>query len=117
MKKYQINPKEKEFRWGKMLVIELGEDGRGRELTLIPYHAPEDAEFLEIGETRSGSPKIVPSKSSEGWIALLSGAGCYTRGTYGTVFCLEKDKEKIKIIAHGSGAFGSAGRVGWWHEY
>lgn len=116
-KRYNISPVKEEFDWGEMMVIKLGERGRGRKFTLIPYHAPEDAELIEIGTTRSNNPKIVPSKNRDGWIAVVSGSGVYTRNTYGSVYCLEKDIDKIKVIAHGVGAYGMAGKIGNWNDF
>jgi len=117
MKRFEIHPIEGEFDWGTMSIIELGESGRNRRLVYVPYHAPDDAEFLEIGTTRSGRPKIIKSESPEGWLAVVSGSGTYTRGTYGTAYCLESDKDKIQIIEYGKGAFGQAGRIGSWYEF
>jgi len=116
-KRHNIEPVLKNFKWGDMLVITLGEEGRGRKLTLIPYHAPENATLLKISYTRTGRPKIVQSESNKGWLAVVTGRGTYTRGTYGTVYSLPEDKEKIKVIAYGRGAYGAAGRIGDWNEF
>jgi len=118
MKRYNVEPHEREFSWGKMLVVVLGEKGRGRYESLIPYHAPKEAEYLDIGVTKSGKPKIVKGESPNGkWLAVVSGEGVYTRNTYGTVYCLPKDKDKIRVIARGRGAYGQAGRIGSWYEF
>jgi len=117
MKRYNINPEKRNFSWGEMMVVSLGERGRGRFEALIPYHAPVDAEFLDLGKTRSGKSKIVKGKEKDGWLAVVSGSGCYTRGTYGSVYCLPQDKNKIKVVAIGVGAYGAAGRIGTWNEF
>lgn len=118
MKKYNINPTEKEFPWGKMLVISLGERGRGRFEALVPFHAPENAEYLDIGQTKSGKPKIIKGHGPDDkWLTVLSGGGIYTRGTYGTVYCLPQDKDRIQVVASGYGAYGMAGRIGLWNEF
>lgn len=117
MKRFNIGVTNREFNWGKMDVVELGEKGRGRHLTLIPYHAKEDAKLVEIGNTRAGNPKIVESKSGTGWLAVASGHGHYSRGTYGTVYVPEQYKDNIKIVAEGYGAYGDAGGVGSWNEF
>jgi len=118
MKRYNIRPVEREFKWGKMKVVELGEKGRGRTLTLIPYHAPEDAEYLALATTRTGKPKIIKGYDAEDkWLAVLSGAGTYTRGTHGDVYVPIVYADKVKVIADGHGAYGDAGRIGGWEEY
>jgi len=117
MKRYNINPIRENFSWGEMDVIRLGQRGRGRSLALVPYHAPKDCEFLDISLTKSGKYKIVKGEKDDKWLAVVSGAGTYTRDTYGTVYCLPKDKENIKIVAVGSGAYGDAGRIGSWYDF
>ena len=116
MKKYNLYPVKKKFQWGEMEVIELGERGRGRRYALIPYHAG-NSEYVEIGTTRSGKPKIVPSENPKNWLAHISSEGTYTRGTYGSVYCLPKDRDKIKIVEWGMGAYGDAGRLGEWYDF
>lgn len=120
MKLYNIEPEKRTFDWGEMAVVALGERGRGRHQELVPFHAAFDpaAEDYEIGQTQSGKPKIVRTgNSSEGWIARLSGEGCYTRGTYGTVYAVSDDRARVGVRAIGSGAYGAAGRVGDWNEF
>jgi hypothetical protein len=118
MKKYNIHPVEQEFSWGKMSVVELGERGRGRKLNIIPFHADEDSDYLEIGTTKSGMPKIIQSKSSEDWLARINTKGCYTRGTNGWIEIPSTSYEKnIEIIASGYGAYGDAGRIGNYSDF
>lgn len=105
MKRY-FTPEKRKFEWGEMLVVVLGERGRGRQEAYIPFHAPIDCNLVELGTTRSGSIKIVPSQSSDGWLAVVSGSGTYTRGTYGTVYVPPQMTDKIKVIASGYGAYG-----------
>jgi hypothetical protein len=120
MKLYNIHPIKKSFPWGDMYVIVLGEEGRARKQSLIPFSADPinlDGDDFEIGLTMKGYPKIIRGESSDGYIALLSGEGVYTRGTYGTVYIHPEDKEKIFLISYGKGAFGIAGRIGEWYEF
>jgi len=118
MKSYNINPVEKTMSWGDpMLVVELGELGRGRTYKIIPYHAPLGEYLLGLGTTRSGNPKIIPSDIDKDWLAVLSGSGCYTRNTYGTCYVPASQKDNVKIVASGKGAFGAAGRIGSYYEY
>lgn len=117
MKRYNISPVKRTFDWGEMTVVALGERGRGRFENVIPFHADEQTELLEIGLTKTNKPKIVQSADGNGWLAVVSGDGCYTRGTYGTVYCLKGDEKKIKVISYGCGAYGDAGRIGDWNEF
>jgi len=135
MRLYNVRPSEREFSFGKMSVVALGERGRARKETLVSFHAPSptytrgkktsEESFYIIGVSRSGAPKIMRGEgASPGWIAVLSGKGVYTRGTYGTVY-LSPDiaaathprTAPVQILAEGYGAFGQAGRVGGWHEF
>ena len=61
MKSYNIKPENGKFTWGEMMVVRLGESGRGRKEVYIPFHAKEEDVLLEIGETKTGKPKIVSS--------------------------------------------------------
>jgi len=118
MKRYNIFPIKKKFEWGEMLVVPLGESGRGRKNVLIPYHAKEDEEFLELGTTKRGNPKIIAgADGGDSWLAVVSAAGCYTKHTYGTVRVPKDQKERVKVVSHGWGAYGAAGRVGGWDEF
>jgi len=125
-----------------MSVVALGERGRARKETLVPFHAPlptytdkkiSEESFYAIGVSRSGAPKIVQRNifggfwgegASPGWIAALSGKGVYTRGTYGTVYlspniaaATHPRTAPVQILAEGVGAFGLAGRIGEWREF
>jgi len=116
MKLYGISPTCKQFSWGEMQCLSLGEEGRGRKRVIIPFHASydEDASDYEIGTTRKGAPKIIRTgKPTEGWIARINCYYTYTRGTRGRY---EVVNGNIKEIALGYGAFGDAGRLGSWDD-
>mgnify|MGYP000845558041 CR=1 FL=1 len=117
MKPYNLYPIEKEFSWGKMNVIELGEEGRGRKLTYIPFHAPKDAQYVEIATTRTGKPKIIESQNSQGWLTRINTLGAYTRNTDGWILVPLDYYKNIKVVAYGEGAWGDAGRLGRWTDY
>ena len=134
MRLFNVHPSEREFSFGKMSVVALGERGRARKETLVPFHAPlptytdkkiSEESFYAIGVSRSGAPKIVRGEgASPGWIAVLSGRGAYTRGTYGTVYlspniaaATHPRTAPVQILAEGVGAFGQAGRIGEWREF
>jgi hypothetical protein len=116
-KRFQINPIERQFQWGEMQIIELGQKGRGRKYFLMPYHASKDAELIEFGRTKTDKEKIVSSDKENGWIAIISAKGPYTRGTSGNVYIQEKDKDRVKIHGIGVCAWGDAGRIGGYKEY
>ena len=120
MRLYGIEPLEQQFEWGNMKVIVLGEEGRGRKLTYVPFQAEfdKDADDYEIVRSRRNLPKVIRTgKPSSGWIAKLSGIGTYTRGTHGTVYVLNEYVENVSVLAYGYGAYGDAGRIGDWWEY
>jgi len=97
MKLWNIEPNKVSTGFGEIDAVVLGEEGRGRKRALVPMTKIEnnDAE----------------------WVARLSAEGTYTRGTYGTVYVLVEDREKIKIIDFGVGAYGDAGRIGSWNDF
>lgn len=119
MRLYGIRPVKRTFSWGEMQVVELGEEGRGRELVIIPFFGDiEKDKHYEIAPTRSGRSKIIKSdKETPGWIAKLSASGCYTRGTQGSVYVMNEDIPKIEVLEMGWGAYGDAGRLGSWDEF
>lgn len=102
---------------GEMLVVTLGERGRGRHESYIPFHAPIDCQLIELSTTKSGHIKIVPSQSSLDWLAVVSGSGVYTRNTYGTVYVPPYLTGNVKVVEYGYGAYGDAGRIGTWYEF
>jgi len=116
MRLYNTKPTCKEFAWGKMQCIVLGEEGRGRKRVIVPFHCQYDetADDYEIGHTKKGYPKIIRTgKSSEGWIARINTYFTYTRNTRGYYEVLIGN---IKEVAEGYGAFGIAGRIGSWDD-
>ena len=120
MKLHNVEPQEEEFPWGKMNVIKLGEKGRGRVYTIVPFHAVYDpsANDYEIGSTKSGKPKIIRTGTpSEGYIARISTLGDYVRGGHGELRLLKTNTPNVRIVASGLGAWGDAGRLGSWSEH
>jgi len=116
VKIYGIKPLCKEFAWGEMQCVVLGEEGRGRKRVIVPFHAKydENANNYEIGKTRKGAPKIIRTKQpSEGWIARINCYYTYTRGTKGRYEVISGNVEEV---AMGYGAFGAAGRIGSWDD-
>jgi len=97
MKLWNIEPYKVSTGFGEIDAVLLGEEGRGRKRALVPI------------------TKI--NKINAQWVVRLSAEGTYTRGTYGTVYVLTEDREKIKIIDFGIGAYGDAGRIGSWNDF
>ena len=116
MKGYNLQFTSKEFPWGNMDIIMLGEDGRGRRYEIIPFHA-KGAYYYDIASTKSGKTKIVKCPDERNWLARLNSQGCYTRNTYGSVFVQKKDMDRVRVISRGKGAYGDAGRIGRWYDY
>jgi len=81
----QIPSEEREFSFGKLHVIALGEKGRGRQEIVLP--CPPKTKIkkgenpdLTIGFSKTGKPKIIPCyQKEETNYYLLSSAGGYTR--------------------------------------
>ena len=96
MKLWNIEPVKIKLSFGEIEAVVLGEEGRGGKRALVP---------------------ITKINNNAQWVVRLSAEGTYTRGTYGTVYVLTKDREKIKIIDFGVGAYGDAGRIGSWNEF
>lgn len=111
-------PNKREFEWGTIFQIAVGEEGRGRkllaltcsELTMI--NKGENPDYT-IGLTRTGRPRIDKNQSDELFF-LLSSQGGYTRRGNGTIQVLKSQKENFEVLARGNGADGDAGRIGYW---
>lgn len=108
----------RQFDWGTIFQVALGEHGRGRKLLTLT--CPEDTEIksgineeYSIGSTKSGKPRIVKKKDNELYM-ILSSEGGYTRRGDGTIKVLVKDSKNIEVLARGNGADGLAGRIGTW---
>lgn len=117
MKQYNLKPIERVFGWGTMSCISLGERGRGRFEAIVPVASSVvDSKFVDVIPSIKGNPKIVPSNDpGDGYITRISSEGCYTRGTYGSVYTIGDCG--VKVIAKGSGAYGDAGRIGGWNDF
>ncbi len=111
-------PNKREFEWGTIFQIALGEHGRGRKLLALTcseftmINKGENPDY-SIGKTRTGRPKIVRQKNEELFL-LLSAQGGYTSKGDGTIKVLAKDSENIDVLSRGNGADGLAGKVGSW---
>lgn len=115
MKAYNIKPVEIKVDGNSgsftVLGLSLGEQGRGRQRTIVPVE--RESQFYNIGKTKTGNPKLFAgSGDSDGWIARISCEGCYTRDTNGRASATEG----VAVIARGHGAEGDAGRLGTWDD-
>lgn len=110
--------KSKEMDFGTIHQIVLGENGRGRKE--IRLACPEGTTLevgcnfdFTIGETKSGHPRINKGKGNKSFF-LLSTEGGYTRRGCGWVGTWKSNEGQYKVLAHGNGADGLAGRIGQW---
>ncbi len=117
MKIYGIVPKTITYYGKEVQMVLLGENGRGRRMLYVPFQGEflrDAADYEVIKEipsiVRTGTP-------TEGWIAVLSGDGPYTRGTHGTVYVLKEYLPNVELVEYGYGGFGEAGGIGDWWEY
>lgn len=94
---WNIDPIMTNSEFGEIEGIILGSDGTGGRKVLVPMTKIEnnDAE----------------------WIVRLSGEGTYSQSTYGTVYILTADKEKINVIHYGSNGYGVICVMGSWYEF
>lgn len=114
-----LKKNEVKFDWGVLHRFEVGEFGRGRKLISLP--CPPDMENIKaglhkeltIGQTKTGKPRIIKEEDNKLYV-ILSSEGGYTRRGCGFIHIMERDKDKIKVLALGNGADGDAGRIGTW---
>lgn len=107
----------REFKFGTVNGISLGEHGRGRQQIFPP--TPKELEGsiggmrsdLTIGLSKSGKPRINYGKDKDMYLALSSERG-YTRRGNGVVKV--PAGQTVELIARGNGADGDAGRIGYW---
>ena len=107
----------REFKFGTVNGITLGEHGRGRQQIFLP--TPQGLEGtigelrtdLTIGLTKAGKPRINRIKDKDIYL-VLSTERSYTRRGNGVV--KTPASQTIELIARGNGADGDAGRIGYW---
>ncbi|HPW67760.1 MAG TPA: hypothetical protein PLS84_11865 [Salinivirgaceae bacterium] len=111
--------KEKEFPFGKINIVELGESGRGRKLIVLPSEVDVQEGLntdITIGLTKSGKPRINRFKDDRLFL-LIDTAGGYTRRGDGEASVHKSCKDNVKILSYGNGADGLAGRIGIWEVF
>lgn len=107
----------REFKFGIVEGISLGEHGRGRQQIFLP--TPQGLEGavgglrtdLTIGLSKAGKPRINHGKDKDMYLALSTERG-YTRRGNGVV--KTPVGQTVELIARGNGADGDAGRIGYW---
>jgi hypothetical protein len=118
----ELKVDEKEFTFGKLKGVTLGERGRGRFEVFLPV--PPTFEKLEkgmnanlsIGLTQNKKFRINNGDNGKLYLILTSQAG-YTRRGSGYIYEFklnENDEPKVKVLATANGADGDAGRIGSW---
>lgn len=107
----------REFKFGAVNGIALGEHGRGRQQIFLPVpHGLEGPigglrPYLTIGLTKAGKPRINRGKDMDMYLVLSSERG-YTRRGNGVIKV--PVGQTVELIARGNGADGDAGRIGYW---
>lgn len=112
-----VEVESREFKFGTVAGVALGEHGRGRQQVFLP--TPKGLEGaigglrsdLTIGLTKAGRPRINHGKDKDMYLALSSERG-YTRRGNGVVKV--PVGQAVELIARGNGADGDAGRIGHW---
>lgn len=107
----------REFKFGTITGIALGEHGRGRQQIFLP--TPQGLEGaigglrsdLTIGRSKAGKPRINRGKDKDMYLVLSSERG-YTRRGNGVIKA--PVGQTVERIARGYGADGDAGRIGYW---
>lgn len=112
-----VGVEAREFKFGTVNGIALGEHGRGRQQIFLP--TPKELEGavgglrsdLTIGLTKAGKPRINRGKDKAMYLVLSTERG-YTRRGNGIV--KTPVGHTVELIARGNGADGDAGRIGYW---
>lgn len=120
MKAYNLNVVTHTASFGNIDCIKLGEDGRGRKLTLVTCpKGIKDGDRVSLFAPKVGKPKIEigGEDHSSSWLMRLSTEGAYVRGANGNVRVFSEHEGNVKVIAKGQGAFGDAGRTGTWDDF
>lgn len=107
----------REFKFGHIEGISLGEHGRGRQQIFLP--TPQGLEGavgglrtdLTVGRSKAGKPRINRGKDKDMYLALSSERS-YTRRGNGVIKA--PVGQAVERIARGYGADGDAGRIGYW---
>ena len=108
---------EKEFSFGKVEGIVMGEEGRGRKEVFIPskYFVLQGENLgLGVGQTKTGKPRINLDETSGTYLMIGTYRG-YTRRGDGFIDFTRPEALEFLTVAYG--ADGGAGRIGRWYDY
>jgi hypothetical protein len=121
MKAYNLNAITYNASFGAVEVLKLGEEGRGRKITLVT--CPKglvDGENVTLFTPKVGKPKIGQGGETNSdqpcWLMRISAEGAYVRGANGNVRVLKGQEANVSVVSRGRGAFGDAGGVGSWDD-
>jgi hypothetical protein len=117
MKTYNLIPRDLEIAGKVLRVLVLGEPGRARKEVIIPIEGDisAGAEVKMPKPGHPGRPRIIPSETTEGWLARVNTNTGYRRHADGAVYVPEGSK--VECVAKGAFAFGAAGGVGGAVDY
>ena len=108
---------EKEFSFGKVEGIVMGEEGRGRKEVFVPskYYILQGENLgLGVGQTKTGKPRINLDETSGTYIMIGTYRG-YTRRGDGFIDFTRPEALEFLTVAYG--ADGGAGMIGRWYDY
>jgi len=108
---------EKEFPFGKVEGIVMGEEGRGRKEVFVPskYYILQGENLgLGVGQTKTGKPRINLDETSGTYLMIGTYRG-YTRRGDGFIDFTRPEALEFLTVAYG--ADGGAGRIGRWYDY
>ncbi|WNO30010.1 hypothetical protein [Oceanotoga phage vB_OteS-UFV02] len=123
---------QKEGKEIKINYVRLGEEGRGRQYRDLSCQGIDKIEKgfnnnIKLSKTRSGRTKLVKGNSEEKLIILISTLTRYIKGAYGKIVGILTDEyayenfedlEKyFEVLEVANGAWGQAGRAGYWIDY
>jgi len=108
---------EKEFSFGKVEGIVMGEEGRGRKEVFVPskYYILQGENLgLGVGQTKTGKPRINLDETSGTYLMIGTYRG-YTRRGDGFIDFTRPEALEFLTVAYG--ADGGAGMIGRWYDY
>jgi hypothetical protein len=108
---------EKNFSFGKIEGIVMGEEGRGRKEVFVPskYYILQGENLgLGVGQTKTGKPRINLDETSGTYLMIGTYRG-YTRRGDGFIDFTRPEALEFLTVAYG--ADGGAGRIGRWYDY
>jgi hypothetical protein len=116
-----LDVETKEFNFGNLNCVVLGEEGRGRKEIILPTPNNLDLKSisgvnynLSLGLSKNGKLRI--NQGNTDFHIIVSSEGGYTRRGNGKSFILVPQKEAFSVVDYAYGADGAAGRIGNWYD-